>query len=65
MIFVDELQLPWKEGLTIAQLLEDMAGGYDYAVVRLNDRVVTRPHFKTTSIPDEARIQLIPMVAGG
>ena len=65
MIRVGETELPWQEGMTVAQLLEEVADGYDYAIIRLNGRVVTRPYFNTTTIPDGSTILLLPMVAGG
>lgn len=65
MIRVNGREYPWREGLTIADLLEEMGDPYPYAVVRVNERRVSRPHFQTTFIPDGAEIYLIPLVAGG
>ena len=65
MISVDGIKVPWKAGLTIAQLLAEKEDAYDYAVVRMNRKIVSRPDFERTPIPDHAEIILIPMVAGG
>jgi len=56
----------------------DMAGGndrygadrsvreiYDYPVVRINNKIVSRPQFDHTTVPDGAVVFLIPLVAGG
>jgi len=65
VITVNEKQVPWHEGMTVSALLEDIDDAHFYAVVRLNDKLVSRPNFETTLIPDNAEVILIPMVAGG
>lgn len=65
MILVDDSHFPWHEGLTVADLLKDIPDAHQYAVVRLNGRYVSRPDFEKTAIPDNARIFLIPLIAGG
>ncbi len=65
MIRVDGNQVPWEEGMTVSILLDEVIESDKYAVVRLNGRTVSRPNFKTTHIPDDSEIILIPMIAGG
>ena len=65
MIYFDELELSWHEGLTLAGLLEQVADGQTYAVVKMDGRLVSRPNFEKTWVPDGARITPIPMIAGG
>ncbi len=65
MITVDGQQLPWREGMTVADLLEKVDSGDYCAVVRLNGKLVSSPAFHNTSIPDNSVIQLLPLVAGG
>ena len=65
MIRVDGNQVPWKEGITISILLNEIIESGKYAVVRLNGRTVSRPNFETTHIPDDSEVILIPMIAGG
>lgn len=65
MVHVGEQALPWQEGMTVATLLEIIMDGHIYAVVKLDGRLVSRPHFNTTPVPDGARITPIPMIAGG
>jgi thiamine biosynthesis protein ThiS len=59
-------EYPWREGLTVADLLKEL-GDESAAcpVVRVNDHYISRPNFDRTSIPDNAQIFLIPMIAGG
>ena len=65
MIMVSGKTVAWHEGMTITDLLKEMDDAHPYAVVRINDRYVTRPNFNRTTIPDNAEVFLIPMVAGG
>lgn len=65
MITLNDQELPWHDGLTVAELLQGIPDGHRYAVVRVGDRYVTRPNFDTYKIPDLSVIYLIPMVAGG
>ena len=65
MITLGEKKVPWQEGMTVATLLETVADGHKYAVVRINGKLVSRPNFEKTAVPDQAEIRLIPMIAGG
>jgi len=56
---------PWREGMTVSDLLETVENAHLYPVVRVNGETVSRPHFAETRIPDEAEVYLIPMIAGG
>ena len=49
----------------MASLLAQLDDGHIYAVVNLDGRLVSRPNFNTTPVPDGARVRLIPMIAGG
>jgi sulfur carrier protein len=65
MIEVDEQPLPWSENMTLASLLETLENIEFCSVVRLNGRLVSSPKFAETPVPDNSRIQLLPLVAGG
>ena len=65
MIEVDEKKMPWHETMTIASLLQTLENVKFCAVVRLNGRLVSSPEFERTRVPDNAIIQLLPLVAGG
>ncbi len=51
--------------MTVAELINKIDGRGHCAVVRLNDRTISRPHFESTLVPDHAKIFLLPMIAGG
>jgi thiamine biosynthesis protein ThiS len=55
----------WREGMSVADLLTELNDAYPYAVVRVNNTLVSRPDFDRTLVPDNSEIFLIPMIAGG
>ncbi len=65
MIILNGKELPWREGMTMTDFLNGLDDPHDYAVVRVNGKYVSKPHFDGYTIPDQAEINLIPMVAGG
>ncbi|MEA1967915.1 MAG: sulfur carrier protein ThiS [Thermodesulfobacteriota bacterium] len=65
MITADDTEMNWYSGMTVADLLSQIKNTDFCAVVRLNKKLVSRPDFETTPIPDNAVIQLLPLVAGG
>jgi thiamine biosynthesis protein ThiS len=65
MIRVNGKRQSWYEGMTIKDLLEDLVDSHHYAVIRINDKHVSRPFFEKTLIPDNSEVFLISMIAGG
>jgi len=65
VITLDGEKIPWKSGMTVSHLLQEIADAHQYAVIRVNDKYVSRPSFDRYVIPDNAEIYLIPMIAGG
>lgn len=65
MIKVKGKDFPWREGMSVADLLKELNDVYPYAVVRINNKQVSQPDFDRTLIPDNAEIFLVPMIAGG
>lgn len=65
MITVAEKKIAWHNGMTVAELLEQIDASPPPAVVRVNETYISRPNFDRTEIPDRARIFLVPMVVGG
>lgn len=66
MILVgDDIQIPWRPGITVMELLDEVPDGPDCAAVRVNGRIVARPLFARTPVPDGAQVHLVPMIVGG
>ena len=65
MIRVNGKRQSWYEGMTIKDLLKDLEDSHHYAVIRINDKHISRPYFEKTLIPDNSEVFLISMIAGG
>jgi thiamine biosynthesis protein ThiS len=65
VIHVDDKHIPWREGMTVTALIEALGASYEYPAVRINNKIISRPQFDHTPVPDEAKVFLIPLVAGG
>jgi thiamine biosynthesis protein ThiS len=65
MITVNGKKIPWRQGMTVSDLLKDLDDSYTYIFVRINDKQVSSPNFDNTLIPDNSEVFLVPMVAGG
>ncbi len=65
MIEVDGKDQQWSQDMTIADLLKTVDNVKFCSVVRINGRLVSSPKFEITIIPDNSKIQLLPLVAGG
>jgi thiamine biosynthesis protein ThiS len=65
VIKVGDHTIAWREGMTISELLIEIDDPHPYAVVRINQTYISRPNFDKTTVPDQAEVYLIPMVAGG
>jgi sulfur carrier protein ThiS len=47
MIYLDGKEMLWHDGMTVADLLKQIRDSHLYAVVRVNDTVVSQPNFET------------------
>lgn len=65
MIKVNDKEIPWREGMTIADVLEAIEDPYPYPVVRVGEKAVSRHDFERTTVPDGVVLYPIPMIAGG
>jgi len=65
MVTVGKEKVPWEKGLTIAGVLAALDDDYEYAVVRFNGALISKPNFDDTPVADHSVIIPIPMIAGG
>jgi thiamine biosynthesis protein ThiS len=65
MIKINGKEHSWYEGMTIKDLLKNLNNSHRYAVVRINEKHISRPYFEKTLVPDNSEVFLIPMIAGG
>ncbi len=65
MVRIGNREFPWREGLTISDLLNQMGDPYPYAVARIGDRIFSSPDFDKALVPRNSEVFLIPLIAGG
>ena len=65
MIKVGKKNFPWRQGMTVSDLLKEIGDPYPYPVVRLKEKTITRPYFDQTLVPDNSEVFLISTIAGG
>jgi len=58
-------KLEWKEGMTVADIMEEL--GYNYALITttVNDEYVDPDSYDTYEVPDEADVKAIHIAHGG
>jgi len=65
MINVNDKDMDWYEDMTISNLMEVIEDTDYCAAVRINDVLFSSPNFDKTIIPDNAKVYLLPLIAGG
>jgi sulfur carrier protein len=58
-------QLPWHTGLTVRDVLTQMKFTFPHIIVSINGKLVRHDAYETTTIPDEADVRVIHLIAGG
>ena len=57
--------LDWHEGLTIREVLDTLGYNFPSVLVRVNGTIVRRKEWDSSTVPDEADVEVRPIVAGG
>ena len=65
MITAKGKRLEWHQGLTVRDVLLTLGYNFPSVLVRVNGTIVRRKAWDSTIIPDEAQIEVHPIVAGG
>jgi sulfur carrier protein len=65
MILVNEEPLDWQEGLTVRDVLKARNYRFPMLIIHVNDELVQKPDYDTTTIPDGAVVQVIHLISGG
>ena len=65
MVKVDGRELPWREGMTVADLLRELGDPYPYAVARIDDKLIARHNFEGVVVPEDSEVFFIPLIVGG
>lgn len=64
-ITVNGKSVAWIEGETVSTLLKRMRYTFPLVVVKINNQIIPKREFSTTSIPNCADIAVIHMISGG
>ena len=65
MITVGDMSLPWREGLTLADIVRELDLPEDYAYASLAGKLIWKKAWETTVVPDGAKIRFRGIIAGG
>ena len=65
MITAKGKKLDWHEGLTVREVLDTLGYNFPSVLVRVNGRIVKRKEWDDSIVPDEADVEIRPIVAGG
>ncbi len=57
--------LPWREGMTVRDVLTAMRYTFPHIIVVINGAVVRHDAYDTTTVPDNADVRVVHMIAGG
>ena len=61
----DRHELAWREGMTVPDVLERMGYSYHEIIVKVDGELVRKPSYDTYTVPDEADVKAIHLIAGG
>lgn len=65
MITVNSRNIGWIEGETVEELLKRLKYVFPVVIVKINGKIIPMKNLSTTVIPDNAKIDIIPMISGG
>jgi sulfur carrier protein len=61
----DKHELPWREGMTVSDVLHAVDYSYHQIIVRVNGELVRKASYDTYEVPDGADIKAIHLIGGG
>jgi sulfur carrier protein len=56
---------PWEPGLTVTGIIERKRFIFKLLVVKIDDTVIMKADWPTTTVPDGADVQVIHLMSGG
>ena len=65
MITAKGKQLDWHEGLTVREVLDILGYNFPSVLVQVNGTIVRQKAWDSAVVPDEARVEVRPIIAGG
>ncbi len=65
MITINGHKKPWQEGMTVQDALNLMNYTFKMLVVKIDDNLVHKKDYASTTIPDGADVKVIHLISGG
>ncbi len=65
MISVNGQPMPWRPGMTVAEILEIRNYIFRMLVIQVNGELVKRGTYDKAVVPDGATVEVIHMISGG
>ena len=65
MITAKGKRLEWHQGLTVRNVLDTLGYNFPSVLVQVNGTIVRRKAWESTIVPDEAEVEIRPIIAGG
>lgn len=65
MIRVNGEDLDWSEGMTVRDVLRLLDYRFPLLITRIDGRLISRPDYDTTEVPDGAIMDVIHLMSGG
>ena len=58
-------QFGWRDGVTVSDLLDEFRFTFPHIIVSINGDLVPRADYPTRTIPDDADVRVVHLMAGG
>ena len=56
---------PWRQGLTVAELLAEKVFTFPMKIVYVNTQLVKKPAYATTQLADGDAVEVVHLTGGG
>ena len=65
MIVVGDKSLPWREGLTVLDIVRELGLPQDHPLADVDGKFVWRKDWEVTRVPDGAKVRFHWVLGGG
>ena len=65
MIQVNEEPLDWHPGMTVREVLVAKNYRFPMLIIHVNDTLILKVDYDTTTVPDQAVVKVIHLISGG
>ncbi len=65
MLQVNEEPLPWHAGMTVREILRARNYRFPMLIIHVDDVLVQKQDYDSTTVPDGAVVKVIHLISGG